>query len=839
MNIIRRTYALRRSAFLKGLACLAGGSHGSTCIGLVATLLALCAPSYGQQMAFPSGEWQMATPESMLVDSAKLQEAVEFLESRTPAQDAGASKTIIIRNGRMLWQGSQVESKELVYSMTKSFATTVLGLLIDDGVVSLDTLAKDFVPNMAELYPDVTLRHLATHTSGYMARGEAFPLRRESQIHDNSFDLVSPLFEPPGSRFAYSGLSGMDQMMNVLKTASGQDLQDLFQQRVGDEIGIEANAWDWINRTDGADVSVDGGGIGIRISAPDAARLGHLFLNGGTWDGKQLISTQWVEEATQVQVPETIPNHPGGNVFGSGTYGYGWWIRPSGYAAVGAFNNHIQVNPSLDLVVARLGRTPQAPFAEFINRIEQSVITAVWDGEGDGRWDHIDATTGDSRWTTENGIRSKIYPTAAAVIGSNTVHVEREIGMTDLSIDGGRLEVSAAGSFSSTKEIRVHQDGSLQVDGQLLADRLDVAGRAMVGETGVMSADLLTLGGDLTIDGTAHFELATINGGTATLGRSSQANFEQLNHTGGTFIIDGRFNANQFDVADGTVIVHDHESPYDVSGNFSLSHQSELRFVVSDESWGSSIRLGEGVAPIFDGELVVQFSTDSDPRLLEGKTVSLFDWSDDVQVSSEFSQITFPTRFSMDLDGLYSNGDIVVESVRAKPVNAGDFNDDDALGVSDVDELSDRIQSGSNDGYYDLNNDNEVSAGDLHVWVKDLRNTWFGDADLDGEFNSEDLVAIFTSGEYEDDIGDNSGWAEGDWDADGDFTSGDLVVAFQDGGYEVGLRDPLVAVPEPSGILMFSMAASVLSFVTRPRRKGMEHVDSHRRGDMQLARFVL
>ncbi len=63
-----------------------------------------------------------------------------------------------------------------------------------------------------------------------------------------------------------------------------------------------------------------------------------------------------------------------------------------------------------------------------------------------------------------------------------------------------------------------------------------------------------------------------------------------------------------------------------------------------------------------------------------------------------------------------------------------------------------------------------------------------GDSNLDGIFDSADLVAAFQAGEYEDGHANNSGWSEGDWDGDGDFGSRDLVLAFQTGSYLPGLR---------------------------------------------------
>jgi hypothetical protein len=77
------------------------------------------------------------------------------------------------------------------------------------------------------------------------------------------------------------------------------------------------------------------------------------------------------------------------------------------------------------------------------------------------------------------------------------------------------------------------------------------------------------------------------------------------------------------------------------------------------------------------------------------------------------------------------------------------------------------------DKHEDMNGDRRVNPEDHRVWVKDLKHTWYGDANVDGEFNSGDLVNVFQAGQYEDSIEDNSGWASGDWGTDGDFTTSD------------------------------------------------------------------
>lgn len=140
---------------------------------------------------------------------------------------------------------------------------------------------------------------------------------------------------------------------------------------------------------------------------------------------------------------------------------------------------------------------------------------------------------------------------------------------------------------------------------------------------------------------------------------------------------------------------------------------------------------------------------------------------------------------------------------------SGDYNFDGVLDANDIHLLSAAIRDSNTDSEFDLNNDSLVDQRDLNVWVTELRQTWFGDSNLDGVFDSADFVAVFTSGQYEDGIPMNSNWATGDWTGDAEFTSADLVVAFQDGGFERGQRAAYV-VPEPSDILLLVLSVTVV-----------------------------
>ncbi|MDG2383916.1 MAG: hypothetical protein P8N76_19745 [Pirellulaceae bacterium] len=158
-------------------------------------------------------------------------------------------------------------------------------------------------------------------------------------------------------------------------------------------------------------------------------------------------------------------------------------------------------------------------------------------------------------------------------------------------------------------------------------------------------------------------------------------------------------------------------------------------------------------------------------------------------------------------------------SISAGSAVAGDFDNDGACTVADIDILQTAIRLNDEQSPYDLDQNGTVDLQDLEYMIHEIKNTWLGDANLDGEFDSSDLVNVFQTGEYEDDIEFNSTWATGDWTADGEFSSADFVAAFSDGGYEMGVRTAVQAVPEPNSLVLFCTAllAACLKLNRMPR----------------------
>lgn len=134
----------------------------------------------------------------------------------------------------------------------------------------------------------------------------------------------------------------------------------------------------------------------------------------------------------------------------------------------------------------------------------------------------------------------------------------------------------------------------------------------------------------------------------------------------------------------------------------------------------------------------------------------------------------------------------------------GDYSGDLRISMLDLDVLNNAIHLGSDGRQFDLNHDGVVDEEDREFWVSEIGNTYIGDSNFDGEFNSADFVQVFVAGEYNDGELLNSTWVTGDWNGDFEFDSSDFVLAFQAWRYEQGPR--LTTVPEPSPPVILSVA---------------------------------
>lgn len=258
-------------------------------------------------LEFPEDEWSVAEPAVLGIDEKKLAQAIEALRADLQARRGNLENAVLIHDGRIVWQTSAAKRKEVahIWSATKSLSSTVLGAMIDREMCRLDTRASDHLPQLKERYADVTLSHLFTMTSAIRIDPKT-PLGSQEP------------FGKPGTVYGYD-----DRNINVggqvLERIGRKRLDKLFDDFVGRPIGMRIDRW-------GSDAA-----FGAHASAHDLARFGYLFLNRGRWKDQLVISRQWVELATSVQVPPDTPHaygkHMKTSVPDPGRYGMAWWLN--------------------------------------------------------------------------------------------------------------------------------------------------------------------------------------------------------------------------------------------------------------------------------------------------------------------------------------------------------------------------------------------------------------------------------------------------------------------------------------------------------------------------------
>jgi CubicO group peptidase (beta-lactamase class C family) len=342
-----------------------------------------------QKMQFPVSEWRTAPPEEMGVLPVGLQKTLDLW--RTFLGEHGVDRVVIARRGVIIHQGKAAQVANNIYSSTKSFTSTALGLLAAEKGISVDAAAVRYEPLLQQYYPQVTLRHFATMTSGYNALGDSRWGEPSKDWSKEPYVPAPPLF-PPGKQFAYWDEA---QMMfgRILTRIAGVDLMTYLGERLFQPLGMKPQSWGTEGTVNG--ITIRNGCTGLQLNALDLARFGHLFLNEGNWNGKQLIPAEWAREATRVQVGHDVPPaDTDRRAEGRGRYGLNWWVNgelPEGgralpdapvraYYAAGLNHNICLVVPEWEMVLVRLGEDGRqlGGHDEVLNAVLRKLAPAVY-----------------------------------------------------------------------------------------------------------------------------------------------------------------------------------------------------------------------------------------------------------------------------------------------------------------------------------------------------------------------------------------------------------------------------------------------------------------------------
>jgi CubicO group peptidase (beta-lactamase class C family) len=262
---------------------------------------------------------------------------------------------VILHGDDLLYEGyfngSSREDIHHAFSVAKSFASTLVGIAIEEGTIaSLDDAVTDYIPELLERDPrfgDITIRHLITMVSGLRFRRTSNPLHDGTKTYYapdlRALALSSEIEEPAGARFSYNDYNPLLIGM-VLERATGMSVSEYMETRLWQPMGAEFNA-SW--SLDSNDSGFENLSAGFNARAIDLAKLGWLFLNKGRNGDRQVVPAEWVEEATRVDTT-TDP---------AAKYQYYWWTdeERNGYYAEGDKCHFIYVYPDADLVITRTG----------------------------------------------------------------------------------------------------------------------------------------------------------------------------------------------------------------------------------------------------------------------------------------------------------------------------------------------------------------------------------------------------------------------------------------------------------------------------------------------------
>ena len=341
------------------------------------------------EMVFPGQDWQTASPASQGFDSARLEEAVRYLAEH--CFDDQVEELMIIRNGYLIYRGDSTDKVHNIWSCSKSLTSTALGLMVEQGRCQLSDRAATYEPLLAERYPDVTLRHFVTMTSGYNAEGDSRWGEESEDWSWTPYQPAEPLFAP-GTAYAYWDEAMMMNGRTLTQILQG-DLHAFLTEHLAEPIGL--GEWSWNAEDSLGNIPIRNGCTNIHLSAQQLARVGHLYLNKGNWDGRPVINEEWATQALQPQVPAAIPvaDTDRRDTRGSGAYGYNWWVNgmtsegrlmpdaPPGTAYMSGLNHNVCfVIPEWNLIYVRMGVDGNPPEGkhvlhnEFIKRLGTAMI---------------------------------------------------------------------------------------------------------------------------------------------------------------------------------------------------------------------------------------------------------------------------------------------------------------------------------------------------------------------------------------------------------------------------------------------------------------------------------
>lgn len=287
-----------------------------------------------------------ATPESQGISSSAILEFVQAVEEDRQELHG----FMLLRHGAVVaegwWSPYRAEYPHMLFSLSKSFTSTGIGLAVSEGRLTVDDPVISFFPEdtpaeVSQNLKAMRVRHLLSMSTGHAEDTTG----RVAEFKDGNWVkgfLSLPVEFPPGTHFVYN--SGASYMLSaIVQKVTGMKLLDYLQPRLFEPLGIRGATWETSPQ------GINMGGWGLNITSEDIARFGQMYLQKGLWNGKRILPETWVAEATSRQVSN------GSKPESDWEQGYGyqfWRCRHGAYRGDGAFGQYCLVMPEQDAVLA-------------------------------------------------------------------------------------------------------------------------------------------------------------------------------------------------------------------------------------------------------------------------------------------------------------------------------------------------------------------------------------------------------------------------------------------------------------------------------------------------------
>jgi CubicO group peptidase (beta-lactamase class C family) len=312
--------------------------------------------------SLPPGALPRSTPAEQDADPAAITAFLDAVEARP---DIEMHSLMVLRHGHVIaagwWAPYSADRRHLLYSLSKSFTSTAAGFARAEGLLDLD---DPVVKHFPEFEADITdpgsrailVRHVAAMASGHDREMAVEARERDPDEPVRGFLLIPP-DQQPGTVFAYSQPCTYT-LASIVQRNAGTTLTGYLRPRLFDPLGIGPVGWQtW-------PPGRQQGFSGLFARTEDIAKLGLLYLQGGHWNGQQLLPADWVAQATSKQVGNPDREWPDWRQ----GYGFQFWMARHGYRGDGAFGQFCVVLPDQDTVVASTAYTLDM----------QGVLDALW-----------------------------------------------------------------------------------------------------------------------------------------------------------------------------------------------------------------------------------------------------------------------------------------------------------------------------------------------------------------------------------------------------------------------------------------------------------------------------